>query len=528
MQDSIEVAPLAATRKGRAVFFWPRANGWILLLLLVWLYHSTLYRLVMQWLKDPNFQHGVFVPAFALFVLWQDRRRLKTVPNSPSWTGLPVVVFGLLMLTLGDLGVELFTERASLLVLLAGLIVLFRGWPMFRAVLFPWAFSFLMIPLPALVLQHFSFPLQILAAKLSTWCLQAIGVPVLREGNVINLAHTSLDVVQACSGIRFLLSLVTLAIIYGYLMENRNWARVLLACFAVPIAVIANAFRIFVAGLIAQFWSPDKAQGFFHEFQGWLVFVVALALFFTVHRVINLWKPVPPDKRITPAASPVSAAQPESAPAQIWSWRFGITVALMLVVAIVQARSQEELSPPPDLDSIPEQFDNWKAVDEPIDEDTREILGQGEFLARNYLDVNDRMPSVNLFVAYYPTQRFGETPHSPSHCLPGAGWIPTRREVIDLARPDGSSFPVNRYVISMAGERQLVIYWFQAHGREVASEYSAKYYLIADSIRLHRSDSALIRLMTPMQKGESADAAQARLMQLGSRFLPFLDRSVPR
>jgi exosortase len=272
----------------------PRWQVVALLLLIVWLYASILARLFLQWVgpaRDPNFEHGIFVPLFALFVLWQDRGKLRAIAPAPSWTGLALLVLGLLMLVLGVLGAELFFSRVSLLILLAGLIVLFEGWTFFRAVLFPWAFLILMIPIPTLILQQITFPLQLLASKLATGLLELAGVPVLRQGNVIVLASMPLDVAEACSGIRSLLTLVTLAIIYGYLMETRVWVRVVLALSAVPIAVAANSFRVFGTGLLVQYWDPDKAEGFFHTFEGWLIFVVALIMLLAVHRAISIiWK----------------------------------------------------------------------------------------------------------------------------------------------------------------------------------------------------------------------------------------------
>jgi len=264
-----------------------------LLLLIAWLYASILARLFLQWVgpsHDPNFEHGIFVPLFALFVLWQDRKKLNGIASAPSWTGLPLVMLSLVMLVLGVLGAELFFSRVSLLILLAGLIILFQGWTFFRAVLFPWAFLILMIPIPNLILQQVTFPLQLQAARLATALLELVGVPVLRQGNVIGLASMPLDVAEACSGIRSLLTLVTLAIIYGYVMETRMWVRVVLALCAVPIAVAANSFRIFGTGLLVQYWDPDRALGFFHAFSGWLIFVVALMMLFAVHGAISsLW-----------------------------------------------------------------------------------------------------------------------------------------------------------------------------------------------------------------------------------------------
>src|SRR5208337_997704 len=288
MGNSTEVVPVLSTREGRLSSSLPHWQGVVLLLLTGWLYASILARLVLQCVgphSDPNFQHGIFVP---LFAFWQDRKKLQPIVSAPSWAGLPLVVLSLLMLGLGVLGAELFFSRVSLLILLAGLIILFQGWTFFRAVLFPWAFLILMIPIPALLINRVTFPLQLLASKLASVLLEIVGVPVLRQGNVIVLASMPLDIAEACSGIRSLLTLVTLAIIYGYLMETRRWVRVVLALCAVPIAVAANSFRIFGTGLLVQYWDPDKAEGFYHALGGWLIFVVALLLLFAVHRAITL------------------------------------------------------------------------------------------------------------------------------------------------------------------------------------------------------------------------------------------------
>ncbi len=287
MGDSVQVAPLVSNKRGWFLSVLPWWQAAALLLLIAWLYGSILARLFAQWMNDPNFSHGIFVPAFSLFVLWQTRSKLKNIEPAPSWAGLPVLICALVTLTLGVLGAELFFSRVSLLLLLAGLIILFYGWQFFRAVSFPWAVLILMIPIPALIFQRITFPLQMLASKVASVLLPLAGVPVLREGNVIVLPAMPLEVAEACSGIRSLLSLVTLAIIYGYLMDNRQWVRVLLAVSAIPIAVAANSFRIVGTGLLVQYWDPEKGEGFFHTFSGWLIFVVSLIMLFGLHQFID-------------------------------------------------------------------------------------------------------------------------------------------------------------------------------------------------------------------------------------------------
>jgi exosortase len=253
----------------------------------LWLYWPTILHLVGQWWHDPNFSHGFFVPLFSGFVLWQERDRLARIAPRPSWSGLVVLLVAICLLIVGQLGAELFLARFSLLVLLAGFVILFQGWKMFHAVFFPWSFLLLMIPIPAIVFNQITFPLQLLASRVAARTLPLLGVPILREGNVINLPSMALEVAEACSGIRSLMSLVTLAIIYGYLTEKRIWVRWLLAVASVPIAVVANSVRIIGTGLLVQYWDAEKAEGYFHASWGWIIFVISLLLLYALHALLR-------------------------------------------------------------------------------------------------------------------------------------------------------------------------------------------------------------------------------------------------
>ncbi len=263
-------------------------KGVVLLAFLVYLYSTVVPHLIWQWWNDPNFSHGFFVPAFSAYLIWKQRKRLAGIPVNPSWIGLLVVFFSLCLLTFGILGAELFTQRSSLVFLIAGLVVTFLGWDYFRAVFFPWAFLFLMIPIPVIILNQITLPLQFLASRMASSMLAFLNVPVLRDGNVIHLPDMSLQVVEACSGIRSLVSLGTLAIIYGYLLESSIVIRLILVAASVPIAVVANGLRIMGTGLTGLYWNPDKAQGFFHEFSGWVIFIVSLAALFLLHGLLRI------------------------------------------------------------------------------------------------------------------------------------------------------------------------------------------------------------------------------------------------
>jgi exosortase len=251
--------------------------------LLACLYYRVAFKLVRDWWTIPDTSHGLLIPFFILFLLWDKREHLRATPLKPSWAGVWLVLLGLFVLMLGVFGADLFLARTSFLFLVAGLIWTLLGKPMLGEAKFMLFVALLSIPLPVLIMNHITFPLQLKASELASGLLPLAGVPVLREGNVIQLPAMQLEVAEACSGIRSLMSLFTVAVIYGYFMERGLLRRTILALSAIPIAVAANAARIFGTGLCVQYWDPDKALGFFHEFSGWLMFVVSLSLLYLVH-----------------------------------------------------------------------------------------------------------------------------------------------------------------------------------------------------------------------------------------------------
>ena len=256
------------------------------------LYGPLLIQMIVQWWQDPDYSHGFVVPLFVGYVLYQQRHQLRQVALEPSNLGLPVMVGAIGLLLAGSLGAELFVARFSLLFLLGGMLLFFSGWKVLRTVAFPLAFLALMIPLPAIIYNQVTFPLQLLASRLSSSWLELLGVPVLREGNVLVLPNYSLEVVEACSGIRSLMSLIALAVAYGYFAEKRHWVRITLVVLMLPIAVASNAMRVVGAGVLTYWFGPHAAEGFFHLFQGWLIFVSAVACMLLVHWLLSHLTPL--------------------------------------------------------------------------------------------------------------------------------------------------------------------------------------------------------------------------------------------
>jgi exosortase len=249
-------------------------------------YLPVLSSLVRQWASDENYSHGFIIVPFALYFAWRKRRALAAAPVEPGIGGLAVVAVSLLVLLAGLAGAELFLTRISLIGVIGGSIWFLWGRAHLRLLAFPVLLLFLMVPLPAIIFNQIAFPLQLLASRAGEAALTLGGVPVLREGNVLELATTKLEVAQACSGIRSLISLLTLGILLGKLSEQPITMRILLAILTVPVAIAANAARVAGTGFAANWIGPEAAEGFFHAFSGWLVFVAAFALLLAARRLI--------------------------------------------------------------------------------------------------------------------------------------------------------------------------------------------------------------------------------------------------
>ena len=264
---------------------------------IVWMYGGTVSSLVRQWASDDNYSHGFFVVPLALYFAWERRGALKAAPRQPSILGLILIVLSLGVLLVGLLGAELFLTRISLIGVIGGVVLYVWGREHFRKLAFPIAFLLLMIPLPTIVFNQIAFPLQVLASRAGETVISLAGIPVLREGNVLQLPSQTLEVAEACSGIRSLVSLIMLAIVLGHFTERSIGRRIVLALAAVPIAILANAARVAGTGLASELVSPAAAEGFLHTFSGWLLFVVAFIGLVAVQRALASM----------PADSPVAA-----------------------------------------------------------------------------------------------------------------------------------------------------------------------------------------------------------------------------
>jgi exosortase A len=257
------------------------------------LYWNVLTKLVLDWAVDDNYSHGFVVVPIAAYFVWERRRQLAALSRRPASMGLIVLLGSVAVLAAGVLGAELFLTRIAIIGSLAGVILFLLGWAHLKLLAFPLGFLLLMIPLPAIIFNQIAFPLQLVASRVGQEVLSLWGIPVLREGNVIVLATTTLEVAEACSGIRSLVSLVTLGIVYGYFTDPRATVRLAIALSSVPVAIAANGLRVAGTGIAAHYYGLETATGFFHTFSGWLVFLVSFGMLLVVARAATFLLPAP-------------------------------------------------------------------------------------------------------------------------------------------------------------------------------------------------------------------------------------------
>jgi exosortase len=254
--------------------------------LLVLCYAPVISRLVQQWNNDEDMGHGFFVPVIAAYIAWQKRDQLLGREMKPNYLGVVIVIFAAIQMYIGTLGAELFLARTAIVEAIVGMVLALGGAYALRVLAFPLILLCFMVPLPAVIYNRITFPLQIFASQVAAFTLELIGIPVLRDGNVLELPSQKLNVVEACSGIRSLLSLTFLSLVYGYFFDKKAWMRVALFAATVPIAIVANAGRVTLTGIMSEI-NPELAHGMVHTASGWVIFMIALAMMVVVHQIIN-------------------------------------------------------------------------------------------------------------------------------------------------------------------------------------------------------------------------------------------------
>jgi exosortase D (VPLPA-CTERM-specific) len=507
------------------------------LALLAYLYRNGLAFMAHIWTVDDNYSHGLLVPFVSAFLVWASRQRLAQLPLRGSWWGVPVVLAGLGLYAVGFLSTLMVLEHLSFWLVLVGMTLAAIGPQGTRTLLFPLAFLLTMIPLPQFLHQGLSGELQLASSSLGVSILQLAGVTAFREGNVIDLGPVQLQVVEACSGLRYLFPLAALALLCAYLMKGALWKRVTLVLSTVPLSILLNGMRIAMIGLLVDHYGESAAEGFTHLFEGWLIFLVSLALLFgEIWLLGRVGTAGPHHFEDLLNVADMLGAQGERADSRAWAPGYAVApsylCAMMLVApaAVLSAQSVTAQSEPlarASFVDFPMGLGSWVGRAQIMEPVYVQVLKFDDYLLADYVDSGRHVPPVNLYVAYYRSQHSGQSVHSPKTCIPGGGWEITDFERIAM---DGAPFQdprANRAVIQKDDQRQVVLYWFQQRGRMIANEYLVKAYLLWDAMTRHRTDGALVRLTSAVQPGESVVDAESRLIAFARVMQPELMRFVP-
>ncbi len=500
-------------------------------LLSLWPFWDGLHKMWGAWVDSAEYSQGLLIPLIAAFLIWQQRDRLERIPFTGSWWGVAMVLLGGAALVVGQLGTVFTVVQYAYVITLYGLILSFLGWPAFRLIAAPLVILLFMIPLPEFVFANLSTKLQLLSSQIGVGIMRLFGVSVFLEGNVIDLGGYKLQVAEACSGLRYLFPLMTLGFLMAYFYKGALWKRLVLFLSSIPITVAMNSLRVGAIGITVERWGIEMAEGFLHEFQGWMIFMVSAALMIGEIALLNrfgheagTWRqlfgvefPAP-----TPAGAPI---RQRNMPASFMV--AGVLLLGFIATTLVLPRPAEVFPSRTPFVEFPMKLGDWRGQREPLEGVYTDALQLDDYLLADYVGPSGEV--ANLYIAYYNSQRKGEAVHSPRSCLPGGGWQMRdfgQRELTNVSI-NGRALRVNRTVIEMGNQRQLVYYWFQQRGRVVTNEFAVKWDLFWDALTLHRTDGAMVRLITPLPPAASEAGADGRLTQLASRIAPDLPRFVP-
>lgn len=501
----------------------------ICLLAAIAAFSNSLTELVGRWIKQEEYGHGFLIPALTAWLLWTRRAAIVESLGRPSWLGPIVVAGALVMHVIGELSAMFLFSQLAFIVALIGILLCAGGFALLRITAVPVAFLVFAIPLPYFLESVLTWRLQIVSSELGTYFIRLFGIPVFLEGNIIDLGNYKVQVVEACSGLRYLYPLLGLSFLAAYFFQAPLWQRALVFLSAVPITILMNSLRIAAVGVMVNYWGSGMAEGMMHLFEGWIVFLMCAALLIAEIYVLARFTS---DKTFYQVFGlPEVAPVPQKWSAHLQRAKAPLAACLVLLVAgglSVQFLSgrQEQVPDRARFAEFPSRLGDWSGTLSSLSPAVEQGLGVDDYILSDY-DRPDGAP-VNLYVAYYASQRKGASPHSPIVCMPGGGWqiIQFDRTAVPNSEAGGQS-PINRAVIERGRIKQLVYYWFVQRGRPVANEYWSKWYLFTDAIFKNRTDGALVRLTTPLAPGEPEQEADARLQSFLRELNPRLTQFLP-
>lgn len=490
--------------------------------------------LMVKWWEREEYSHGYMIPLVAAFIVYQRLNELPGAVQRGAWVGVGALVAGLAAYLLGELSAIYTVIQYGFLLSLFAVVLSFWGWGGIRVTWVAFVYLIFMIPLPNFIYNNLSSELQLWSSEIGVAVIRWFGISVYLEGNVIDLGNYKLQVVEACSGLRYLFPLMSFGFLVAYLYRGPFWQRAFLFLSTLPITVLMNSFRIGVIGVTVDRWGIEMAEGFLHDFEGWVVFmacigvlVLEVAIFhFSSRQRTGMWDRLNLD---VPAL-------------KVGLSDFGLNwrrqrpllacFALLVLTTPFLVQLDERVETPPSRVSFtdfPLFYHGWIGQESGIETEVLNTLQLTDYIKADYLLNRTGLP-VNFYVAYYDSQRKGSAIHSPRSCIPGGGWQITessQRQLDGVAHVSGQPLTINRVLIRKGDMAQLVYYWFDGRGRNITNEYTAKWFIFWDSLTRSRTDGALVRVITPVIDMGRMDEADQRLLQFLKDFYPQLQSHVP-
>jgi exosortase D (VPLPA-CTERM-specific) len=484
--------------------------------------------------STAEYSHGPLIPLISLYLFLRELRKMPepAARIRDGWQGLAIMVGALALALLGNLMRVPDIVTYAFILWVSGVVFSIFGWARGRHHQLPVFHLVFMLPLPQILYWKLATFLQWVSSVIGVWLLSWSGVAVFLDGNVIDLGVYKLQVAEACSGLRYLFPILSFSYLFAILYRGPMWHKAVLLLSAAPLTVLMNSVRIAIIGWLVDRYGIGQAEGFLHFFEGWVIFLICVAILFGLAAFLQRHAPVP---------MPLSQAIDldfqgfGSILMRVFSMRasvfLGLAFAVTALVSTLWVAMPDPSVRPPDrepLVAFPMQMESWTGTTARLDPEIEKVLGADDYLNAIYSAPNET-EIVSFFVAYYTKQTEGQGIHSPEVCLPAGGWEVSnlRPMELDMTADGYGKFQANRAVIQKGLTRQLVIYWFEGRGERVANDFSAKLNVLVDSITKGRTDGALVRYVTPINVEESDAEAEARLLRMIRDTLKPLPRYVP-
>lgn len=518
------------------------AAAWVFVIVVSVLLGVTFYaglkEMVYIWDVREEYSYGYMIPFITAFFIWQRKNDLERIQFNGSWAGVVVILVGLALFFLGSLSTITTIIQYALFIVIMGAALSIMGREGIRPIFVPLLFLIFMIPLPGFFLNNLSSQLQLISSLIGVGVIRLFDISVYLEGNVIDLGSYKLQVVEACSGLRYLFPLMSLSFICAYLYKAAFWKRAVIFLSSIPITVLMNSFRIGVIGVLVEYWGPAQAEGFLHDFEGWIVFMACFAI---ILGEMWLLTRIGANKLSLRDAFSIEMPAPTPKDAEIHKRELPmqyLAVGGMLLAAAVSSHFmavRPEIVPPrQEFAAFPMSFDGWHGKKTTMEKIYLDVLKLDDYILADYVkqgkEYNVQNAVVNFYAAYYASQRAGESAHSPRSCIPGGGWRIQSLESHPVEGVVGTAvapLTVNRLIIQKGEYKQLVYYWFQQRGRVITNEYMVKWYLFWDALTRNRTDGALVRLTTMIPPGGDVAAADKQLAEFSGEVVGRLKEYIP-